>query len=66
MNPQGLEDIVPHIAQHQIELDNIPQAHQFRYKVNPNYLTMVKHDLNKLFDANFDSSNRRSQLAFPI
>jgi hypothetical protein len=63
---KDLKGIPPHIAQHQIELDNIPQAHQVRYKMNPNYITMVKHDLNVLFDAKFDSSNRRSQLAFPI
>ncbi len=50
---KDLKGIPPHIAQYQIELDNIPQAHQVRYKMNPNYVTMVKHDLDKLFDAKF-------------
>jgi len=61
-----LKDIPPHIAQHQIELDNIPQAHQVRYKMNPNYVTMVKHGSNKLFDVKFIAQIEEATWFFPI
>lgn len=31
----------------------IPPAHQARYKMNPNYTTIVKHDVDKLLDVGF-------------
>ncbi len=42
------------IIQHSIELDTlIPLAHQVRYWLNPNYATIVKHNINKLLVAGF-------------
>jgi hypothetical protein len=61
-----LKGIPPHIAQHQIELNNIPQARQVRYKMNPNYVTMVKHDLDKLFDAKFIAQIEEAIWPFPL
>jgi len=61
-----LKGIPPHIVQYQIELNNIPQAHQVRYKMNPNYVTTVKHDLDKLFDAKFIAQIEEANWFFPI
>jgi len=61
-----LKGIPPHIVQYQIELNNIPQAHQVRYKMNPNYVMMVKHDLDKLFDAKFIAQIEEANWFFPI
>jgi hypothetical protein len=37
------------LAQHKIELNTIiPPTHQARYKLNPNYATTIKYDINKL------------------
>ncbi len=63
---KDLKGIPPHIVQYQIELNNIPQAHQVRYKMNPNYVTMVKHDLDKLFDAKFIAQIEEANWFFPI
>ncbi len=47
---KDLKGIPPKISQHQIVLDtSIPLAHQVRYRLNPNYATIVKHDIDKLF-----------------
>jgi len=44
-----LKGIPLELAQHKIELDfSIPLAHQARYKLNPNYATIIKQDINKL------------------
>lgn len=46
---KDLKDIPLELAQHRIELDiSIPLAHQTKYKMNPNYVIVVKHDINKL------------------
>ncbi len=46
---KNLKGIPPELAQHKIELDTImPLAHQARYKLNPNYATTVKQDIDKL------------------
>jgi hypothetical protein len=51
---KDFKGIPPHIAQHQIELDtNRPPTHQAQYRMNPNYVTTVKKDLNKLLVASF-------------
>jgi hypothetical protein len=43
-----------HIAQHRIELDiTIPLAHQARYRMNPNYVAIIKSDLDKLLSTGF-------------
>ncbi len=42
------------VPQHQIELDtSIPLAHQARYQLNPNYVTNIKQDIDKLFAKSF-------------
>ncbi len=42
------------MAQHIIELDtSIPLAHQIRYRLNPNYVVAIKHDIDKLLVARF-------------
>jgi hypothetical protein len=46
---KDLKGIPLDLAQHKIELDIIiPSAHQARYKLNPNYATTVKQDIDKL------------------
>jgi hypothetical protein len=51
---KDLKGIPPELAQHIIELDtSIPPAHQARYKLNPNYVTIVKHDIDKLLAIGF-------------
>jgi len=51
---KDLKDIPPELAQHRIELDIlIPQAHQAKYKMKPNYTIVVKHDIDKLLIAKF-------------
>jgi hypothetical protein len=44
-----LKGIPPKLAQHCNELDTlIPLAHQTKYKMNPNYVVVVKQYKNKL------------------
>jgi hypothetical protein len=46
---KDLKRIPPKLAQHKIELDTIvPQAHQARYELNPNYAIEVKQYIIKL------------------
>ena len=53
-NYKDLRGILEQIAQHKIELDiGIPPAHQSRYRMNPNYASIVKHDIDKLLAAGF-------------
>jgi hypothetical protein len=53
-NYTNLKGIPPWIVEHHIELDTtIPLAHQARYRMNPNYVTIVKQDLDKLLNASF-------------
>jgi hypothetical protein len=43
---KDLKGIPPHIAQHWIELDTmIPPSHQNQYRMNPNYVVVIKQDL---------------------
>jgi hypothetical protein len=42
------------LTQHKNELDTtISSAHQARYKINPNYVTTVKQDIDKLLIIGF-------------
>ncbi len=44
----------PKLVQHKIELDtSIPPTHQARYILNPNYVVIVKHDIDKLLTVKF-------------
>jgi hypothetical protein len=51
---KDFKGIPPHITQHRIQMvTSIPPTHQTWYRMNPNYTTTVKQDLDKLFVANF-------------
>ncbi len=51
---KDLKAIPPNVAQHQFKLDTlIPPTHQARYRLNPNYATIVKHDIDKLLVVGF-------------
>jgi hypothetical protein len=51
---KDLKGIPPALAQHQIELNTtIPPTHQARYRLNPNYATSFKQDINKLLATGF-------------
>jgi hypothetical protein len=44
---KDLKGIPLKLAQHKIELDTtIPSTHQARYKLNPNYATIIKQDID--------------------
>jgi hypothetical protein len=59
--------IPPKLAQHIIELDNIiPSAHHARYKLNPNYDTIVKQNIDKLLVAGFIQSIEEVTWLSPI
>jgi hypothetical protein len=49
---KDLKGIPFKLVQHRIELDtSIPLAHQARYRLNLNYATVVKQNIDKLFVA---------------
>jgi hypothetical protein len=51
---KDLKGIPPELAQHKIELyTTIPPTHQARYKLNPNYVTSFKQNINKLLATGF-------------
>jgi hypothetical protein len=51
---KDLKGIPLELPQHTMELDiTIPPTHQVRYRLNPNYVTVVKQDINKLLAVGF-------------
>jgi len=51
------------LAQHRIELDTtIPSAHQAKYKINPNYATIIKQDIDKLLATRFIEFGRQNYM----
>ncbi len=51
---KDLKGIPPELVQHIIELDtSIPPTHQTRYKLNPNYVVVVKQNIDKLLIVGF-------------
>jgi hypothetical protein len=49
-----MKSITLKLAQHIIELNtSVPPTHQARYKLNPNYVAIVKHDIDKLLATRF-------------
>jgi hypothetical protein len=51
---KDLKGIPPHVTQHWIELDTtISPSHQIQYRMNPNYVVVVKQDLEKLLTIGF-------------
>jgi hypothetical protein len=51
---KDLKEIPPSLAEHRIELEKeVLAAHQARYKMNPNYASIVKQDIDILLEADF-------------
>jgi hypothetical protein len=51
---KDLKGIPLELAQHKIELDTtISLTHHVKYRLNPNYVTTIKHDIDKLLVASF-------------
>jgi hypothetical protein len=64
---KDLKGIPLELAQHRIELDTtIPLAHQARYILNPNYVTLTKHDIDKLLAVGFIQSIEEAIWLSPI
>jgi hypothetical protein len=62
-----MKDITLELVQHRIELDtSIPPTHQTRYRLNPNYVAIVKHDINKLLIAIFFQPIKEATWLSPI
>jgi hypothetical protein len=54
---KDMKGIPPKLAQHIIKLDTtISLAHHVRYKLNPNYATTIKYDIDKLLATRFIQS----------
>jgi len=64
---KDLKRIPLELAQHRIELDTtIPLAHEARYKLNPNYVTIVKQGIDKLLAVGFIESIEKATWLSPI
>jgi hypothetical protein len=64
---KDLKRIPLELAQHKIELDTtIPPSHQARYKLNPNYATIVRQDIDKLLVVGFIQSIEEATWLPPI
>jgi len=51
---KDLKGIPPKSKHHKVEFDTtIPLTHQAKYKLNPNYVTTVIQDINKLLASGF-------------
>jgi hypothetical protein len=54
MEDKEYQRTLQHLQAHRIELDTtIPPTYQNWYRMNPNYVVVVKHDLNKLLTTRF-------------
>ncbi len=63
---KDLKGIPLELAQHKIELDTtIPLAHQAKYRLNPNYVTVVKQDIYKLLVTRFIESVEKAAWLSP-
>ncbi len=64
---KNLHGIPPELAQHKIKLNTtIPSAHQARYRFNPNYVTIIKQDIDKLLASRFIKSIEEATWLSPI
>jgi hypothetical protein len=64
---KDLKRTPPELAQHIIELDTtIPLAHQAKYRLNPNYDTIIKQDIDKLLVARFTQFIEEATWLSPI
>jgi hypothetical protein len=54
MDLHDLKYMPPKLAQRHIKLDiSIPPTHLAKYKMNPNYNVVMKHDIDKLLVTKF-------------
>jgi hypothetical protein len=66
-NYKELKGIPLHIVEHKIELEiTNPPSHQVHYCMNPNYVTIVKQDLDKLLAIRFIKSMEQVIWLSPI
>jgi len=64
---KDLKGIPLKLAQHKIKLDTtIPLTHQAMYKLNPNYVTTVKQDIDKLLAIGFIQYVKEATWLSPI
>jgi hypothetical protein len=64
---KDLKGIPLELTQHRIELDiTIPLTHKAEYKLNPNYVTTVKQNINKLLTIAFVESVNEATWLSPI
>ncbi len=64
---KNLKGISSKLAQHRIELDiTILPTHQAKYRLNPNYATTIKQDIDKLLIAGFIESIKEVTWLSPI
>ncbi len=62
-----LKGILPKLVQHGIKLNtSIPLAHQARCILNPNYVAIVKCDINKLLATRFIQTIKEATWLSPI
>jgi hypothetical protein len=62
-----LKGIPPKIVQHKIKLNTtVPHVHEARYKLNLNYVVIVKQDINKLLTVGFIKRVEEVSWLFPI
>jgi hypothetical protein len=51
---KDLKGVAPKLVQHKIELNtSIPPTHQARYRLNPNYVIVIKYAIDKLLARGF-------------
>jgi hypothetical protein len=62
-----LKGIPLELAQHKIELDTtVPSTHHVKYRLNPNYVTTIKHDIDKLLATSFIQPLKEATWLSPI
>jgi hypothetical protein len=64
---KDLKGIPLELAHHKIEQNiTIPPAHQAKYRLNPNYVTTIKQDIDKLLAVGFIQSIEKATWLSPI
>jgi hypothetical protein len=64
---KDLKETPPELAQHIIELYiTIPSTHQAKYRLNPNYATIIEQDIDKLLVAKFIQFIKEATWLSPI
>jgi hypothetical protein len=64
---KDLKEIPPSLVKHIIELEkDVPTAHQARYRMNLNYASIVKQDIDRLLEAGFIALVEEASWLSPI